>query len=105
MATPVKKIAERKKLPVYCNQCELLMGGTHPETLSGLRSPDQTTSKTFAKLWPCLVQPLTGVAPFPWTVVGLVQAGYPQAGADSAALARGRDCLWVTGRGTAFVSS
>jgi len=49
--------------------------------------------------------PYIGVAPFPWTVVGLVQAGYPQAGADSAALARGRDCLWVTGRGTAFVSS
>jgi endonuclease YncB( thermonuclease family) len=53
------------------------------------------------KVW---VQPLDGVAPFPWTVEGLGHGGYPQAGADGASFARGRDCLWVTGRGTAFVS-
>src|SRR5271165_4463160 len=37
----------------------LLMAGTRPVHLSGLRSlPDHTTSKIFSKLWPFLVQPL-----------------------------------------------
>ena len=37
----------------------LWIAGTRPDHLSGLRSPDQATSKTFSKLWPFLVQPLT----------------------------------------------
>ena len=37
----------------------LWIGGTLPVHLSGLRSPDQATSKIFSKLWPFLVQPLT----------------------------------------------
>ena len=36
----------------------LLIAGTRPDHLSGLRSPDQATSKIFSKLWPSLVQPL-----------------------------------------------
>ena len=37
----------------------LPIGGTTPVHLSGLRSPAQTTSKIFSKLWPFFVQPLT----------------------------------------------
>src|SRR3990172_7735636 len=37
----------------------LPIGGTTPVHLSGLRSPAQTTSKTFSKLWPLLLQPFT----------------------------------------------
>ena len=34
------------------------IGGTTPVHLLGLRSPAQTTSYTFSKLWPDFVQPL-----------------------------------------------
>src|SRR4029434_6094975 len=37
----------------------LPIGGTTPVHLSGLRLPAHTTSKTFSKLWPLRVQPLT----------------------------------------------
>ncbi len=36
----------------------LWIAGTRPDHLSGLRSPDQATSKIFSKLWPFCVQPL-----------------------------------------------
>jgi hypothetical protein len=37
----------------------LWIAGTRPDHLSGLRSPDHATSKTFSKLCPFCVQPLT----------------------------------------------
>ena len=37
----------------------LPIGGICPVHLPGLRSPAQATSKTFSKLWPLCVQPLT----------------------------------------------
>ena len=37
----------------------LPIGGTTPVHLSALRSPAHTTSKTFSKLWPLFVHPLT----------------------------------------------
>src|SRR5262245_16620334 len=37
----------------------LWIGGTTPVNLLTLRSPAQTTSKVFSKLWPQVVQPFT----------------------------------------------